>query len=198
MVVKIAGKEMEFDVSVTGTGEIFEAIRWELNKKNMVISSIIVNGEEIFNHHEDYVNERLGAIQVLEVKGATKAALALENAALIEHHIRTLMPQLAHCAKDFREGMTENGWNEFEGCIRTLLFIEEVAVDIYNKFNSAEKKILTQSWKKALTEYQKLNDVLKDLEEYLDHNQESKAADAVEQEILPILEKTAEMIGELL
>lgn len=198
MIVKLAGKTMEFDVGVTNIDEIFETIRWELNKKNMVISSIIVNGEEIFNNHEAYVNERLDVIQVLEVKGATKVAIALENAALIEHHIRALMPQLAHCANNFQGGITENGWNEFEGCIRTLLFIEEVIVDIYNKLHSAEKRILTQSWKKVLTEYQKLSDVLKDLEEYLDHNQESKAADTVEQEILPILEKTVELIGEVL
>ncbi|MBQ3074554.1 MAG: hypothetical protein IJC26_00665, partial [Clostridia bacterium] len=174
MKVIVAGKEMAFEAEIS-VKEMFEKILWELNKKNMVISSTIVDGTEIFNNHEAYVEERMDKIQVLEVKGATKAALAMENAALIQPPIRALIPKLSESANAFRQGMTEAGWNEFEELIQTLIFIEEVVVKINNLLVSADKKVMIDGWKKVLTEYQKLADILKDLEEALGRNQEAHA-----------------------
>lgn len=196
MKVIVSGKEMTFEDGIS-VKEMFEKILWELNKKNMVISSTIADGEEIFNNHESYVEERRDSIQLLEVKGATKAALAMENAALIQPPIRELIPRLSKVAEEFRQGMTEAGWNEFEVCIQTLIFIEEVVVKINNLLVSADKKVMIDGWKKVLTEYQKLAEILKDLEEALGRNQETQAGEIIEKEILPVLENTLVLMGEV-
>lgn len=193
MIVKIEGKEMTFQVPGTEVSEIFKTIRWELNKKNRVISSILADGQEVFNDIETYVEKRPDLREIL-VRSATREELARENMDLAAHHLESIAAHLPVIGKDFRSGVSPQGWEDFEGVVQSLIFIEKVIVDIFSTLKAADKKVLTEKWGNVVTEYQKLNPMMKDLEEYLDYDRLQEAATLIDKDMKEILEKVLRLI----
>ena len=58
----------------------------------------------------------------------------------------------------------------------------------------ADKKVMTEKWGEVVKEYQKLNPLLKDLEELLDYNRFEESGNLVDQKMKEILDHVIRMI----
>lgn len=185
---------MTFDPQKDKAPDIFKAILWELQKKNRVIGSVVVDGQEVFNHQEEYVGQRLKDIKEIVVKSGTREELARENMDLIAHHLEGISAHLPVIGRDFRGGITQEGWADFEGVVNSLIFIEKAIIDIFEMVKKADKKVMTEKWGEVVKEYQKLNPLLKDLEELLDYNRFEESGNLVDQKMKEILDHVIRMI----
>ena len=197
MIVKIQGEDFEFDAGTASAEEILGRVNAELEKTNQLVGSMVIDGVEVFNNHLAYINEKIESIRDIEVKPATKHEIAMENVDLIGRYMESAIPSLSKVAEDFRTGVTEEGWLLFESIVKGLIFIEGLNGDILGMLLSYDNKEVIRIWGKVIEEYRKLNDMLKDLEEFLDHDQTEQAADMVEYKMKPILERVLSLIGEI-
>ena len=187
MKVLIFNKETDFDVNEISSEELFEFINWELQKLTKVSSSVIVEGTEIHNNHIKVVEENWGGIERIEVIAATKKELAMENIELIRNYLDVMVPEVSVIAKEFAGGIQEESWVKFEGTVRGLIFVEGVMGDILGMLLSAGEDHLTKIWGKVMEEYGKLNDILKEMEERLDHEQLEEVCKLMEKDMETVL-----------
>ena len=72
--------------------------------------------------------------------------------------------------------------------------IEKAIIDIFEMVKKADKKVMTEKWGEVVKEYQKLNPLLKDLEELLDYNRFEESGNLVDQKMKEILDHVIRMI----
>ena len=129
--------------------------------------------------------------------GIDKIQLPMDNAAIAKEAIDGILRMIDILAEDFRLGISARGWQEFEGMIETILFLDKATKSTFTMFIDAGVPEKTSAWDKVRNEYMKLGKVLPVLQEVLDGDDTVKAGNIIQNDIKPILEKTAGLIGNL-
>lgn len=197
MIIKIYDKEIEFDKTDKIGKDILDIIVEEINSKGQVLSHLIVDGKEVKNEIVLYLAENLKTIECVEGIAIEKIQLPMDNAATIKEAIDGILRMIDILAEDFRLGISARGWKEFEGMIETILFLDKATKSTFTMFIDAGTAEKTSTWDKVRNEYMKLGKVLPVLQETLDGDDTVKAGNIIQNDIKPILEKTAVLIGHL-
>ncbi len=196
MLIKIFDKEIEFNLHTKSARAAIEIISKEAQEKDLVLSHIIVDGNEVRNDLIKYLEDHKDDIEVVEAVATNKIMLPAENAMMIKVTLDGMIPVLEILPEDFRQGISARGWKEFETVIDTILFVDKATKRIFTMFIDAGNGKLTSAWDKIRSEYLKLDKTLKKLQKALDDDEIPLSADIIQNEIKPVIEKTSELIEE--
>ncbi len=194
MIIKVADKTTEYNIHTSGARGVIDYISKEVNSMSMALSHIIVDGTEVRNDLIKYIEDNKDSIEVVEGVPTEKIFLPMENAQFIKDTLDSMMPVLEILPKDFRMGVSERGWQEFENMINTILYIDKATKRVFTMFIEAGNGDITASWDSVREEYLKLDKTLKNLQEALDNEDIEAAADLIEFEIKPSIDSTSYMI----
>lgn len=197
MIVKILDTEMEFNEYKHTGKDIVGAITKALSEKNLALDHLNIDGEEVRNRHAAYINEHIHSIGEIVVASADPVELAMENAVMVKESLESFLPIMDVMAEDFRLGVSERGWKEFENMIHTFLYLDKAIKGIFSMFIDAGNNRLTGAWDKVREEYIRLYKVLKDIEDNLNYDRPGDAGDLIQKKVKPIVAKTVERIGEM-
>lgn len=194
MIIKVDEKEIKFYTKSRKPREVVDIISKEAGKLGKALSHIVVDGEEVRNDLVAHIEEHFEDIEVVEAVLIEKINLPIENAAVVKDAIDSVLPIMDILAEDFRLGVSERGWKEFENLIDTILFCDKTTKRVFSMFIDAGVSNLTAGWDSVRNAYLRLDPILKKLQKVLDDEKNVEAGDIIQNEIKPILEKVSKLI----
>ncbi len=196
--IKAMNEVREFDNDPEKVSEMMDTILLLVEADNLVVDHLLVDGVPVMNNHRQYIKDHIKEIKEIEAVPAGKIDLALDNIEQIADGMEPFLPMLDILAEDFRQGVSERGWNEFENLINTMIQVDGWLKETFMMVLDAEDNSYNTKFDRIRNEYQKLYSVLHDIEDALNFDDPVKAGDLIETKVKPHIAETCSRIREAL
>src|SRR5690625_1174454 len=107
--------------------QIFKKVNKLMEKELLIFSHLIVDGAEVYNNHEQYINERLHNIAQIEIVMRTTKEMIHETMVSIYNYLTDAIPSIQNLVEQSYSGFQEETWNNLaqlvEGMEHIVSFI---------------------------------------------------------------------------
>lgn len=182
MKLSLFGEIYTYENEVSEINMMFEKINDEVSKTDLLLSHLIIDGEDVFENHGEYIVERLATIKSIEVQTKTKQELINETLLSTECYIKGALPETNLLVDEFYNNPSQETWEKFGQLIEGVQWI----VQMVQTLDQFQQKL--ENWDKYLTNIATLQNELHTLMEALENQDAVLIADVIQYEITPILE----------
>ncbi|MBQ3390086.1 MAG: hypothetical protein IKT15_03800 [Firmicutes bacterium] len=196
--IKAMDEVREFDNDPEKVGEMMDTIMLLVEADNLVVDHLLVDGVPVMNNHRQYIKEHIDEIREIEAIPAGKIDLALDNIEQIADGMEPFLPMMDILAEDFRQGVSERGWNEFENLINTMIQVDGWLKETFMMVLDADDNSYNTKFDRIRNEYMKLYSVLHDIEDALNFDDPVKAGNLIENKVKKHIAETCSRIRETL
>ena len=152
----------------------------ELLNETFYLSYLIVDGIEVYEEPEFYLNEHIDEIKVIEIVGLKSKELTNEILLSTEKYIENAERHLIELAEGFYNNPNAECWNNFNEMLEGIQWLSQV-INVIDKLR--EKPI---NWDTFIQLASSLQVELKNMEDAVVAKDYVLIADIVQYEILPI------------
>ncbi|WOV88360.1 hypothetical protein QWT69_04345 [Sporosarcina oncorhynchi] len=187
--MKLIIGEQHKDYAATPTAEeVIEHINEHVTE-GFHFSHIIVDGEEVYDDHEEYLEEHLASIEQLEV--IIKSEKEFMNDVLLsaEEYLIRANPEVTAVAKAFQGVPTQDSWEQFEMLLGGAGWLSDML-----KIVSSSKERPT-NWKAYKDFAGNLHSELSKLGKAVEKKKNNEISKVIKQGVLPIFERLQTELG---
>lgn len=171
----------EVNTSEDAVQEIVNLIQNEIHKQNLVFTHCVIDGEEVFNHVENYIEEHKDTIQEIQIQAATRDEIINNMLLEAENYLSRALPALTELVDMFYQGATEKTWGDFQQFLEATSWL-------FSMVQSIDQIKQPANWDAYLTIMAQLQNELTSVMEAIENQDESLIADLLQYEITPLLE----------
>lgn len=173
-------ESIQFDQDST-VEQVIEQINILLDD-SCYFSHLIVDGVDVYEELEQYLNENLESIEKLELIARTANEFTNDILLSAEVYLQGALPELTKLADDFYNNPTSESWGNFSDMLEGMQWLNQIIVSI-DQMN--EKP---QNWDEYLKLAATLEVELKNLEQAVENGDHVLVADIIQYEITPVYE----------
>ncbi|RXT04472.1 hypothetical protein [Ammoniphilus sp. CFH 90114] len=183
MLVKLLGESFIIPNEVKGLEQLFKEIGQLTRDSNLSLSSMIIDGIEVFEDYNGYIHERIESIQIIEVVLQTIEEMGNQILKSTADYLERAIPELNGLSDEFYQGPNNQTWGKFEQFLEGLQWIS----DTFSLMKGNQK--LNDNLEQILTINQKVLNELAKLEEAVSSSDFTLVGDILTYEIVPLLEQ---------
>lgn len=195
---KKVGEEMmnlKFMDEVLTIENNFEALNEALTKCNerledsdYVFSHFLIDGTEMYDDVEGYLQEHLNSVNEIELILRTKAEMINDIMLSAESYLTNAIPEIHQLVDEFYSNPTEESWGKFGQLIEGMQWLVQMVATI----DSLEHKI--SNWNDYLTNVATLEQELQTLLDAMENADYVLIADIIQYELIPSLTNLQAML----
>lgn len=197
MKLYILDKTFELDGDAESVEKIFDHIRDAIADTEYNFSHIIVDGEEIHNDFEIYIEDNIKNIDEIKVVMLTVKEIVRENLLTIDEYIKRATPLINDLSDKFYREPTSEDWTQLSELLGAISFIFETLESIDSMNNLNEIVSNYEVWNEYAREVKSLNEILIDLNSAIENKDTVLIGDLLSYEIIPVFENMKEKLNVL-
>lgn len=162
--------------------EIIEHINGLLSK-NYYFSHFIADGLEVFEEHENYLNEHTGQIDKLEIIAKTVKEFVNDLLLSAEEYTKRAIPELSALAEEFYGNPKSESWFTLDQMLGGLQWINEMLLVI------GKSEEVPSNWQEYIAVSYKMQEEIRNLAEAIENEDNVLIGDLIQYELLPNFEE---------
>ena len=184
----ILDQVVTFKNEITSVKIIMETINQILQTHNCLVSHFLVDGQEIIDDYEDYLNDRIASLNIIEVVVLTKKQWLDEMLITATSYLNHNIPAIQVLIDDFYRGPSSETWLELNNLLEAIQWLAQLVHEIENDVT------FYQSWDDMLSLSFNFRGLIQGLSEGVINSDPVSIADALNYEILPLFETLTKTI----
>lgn len=193
----ILEETFELENKIGSIEEIFDYIKQALDETEYNFSYMIVDGEEVYDEFEIYLEDKIKDIDEIKVVMLSTKDMVRENLITIDNYVERAIPIITSLSSKFHKQPDSDDWDQINGLLEGIGFIFHTleSVDCMENLNEivSDHKV----WNEYVKEVKSLEDTLKELESSMKNNDTALIGDLLSKDIVPTFEKMKEKLGAL-
>lgn len=177
--------------------KISDILSREVEKKNKIIKSIIIDGIELYQNYFEYIKDNLDYIQEVIVKLITYKQLVEETLYGTVDYLDGAAIEIVPLSEEFYAEPTKESWEKFSDLLEGLNWIISVFNLIDNDKTLIEALPSYEIWNLYAKDVLTLNELIPQMNDALNANDNTLLADLMMYEILPIYNDMKEQLMSL-
>lgn len=177
--------------------KISDILSREVEKKNKIIKSIIIDGIELYQNYFEYIKDNLDYIQEVIVKLITYKQLVEETLYGTVDYLDGAAIEIVPLSEEFYAEPTKESWEKFSDLLEGLNWIISVFNLIDNDKTLIEALPSYEIWNLYAKDVLTLNELIPQMNDALNSNDNTLLADLMMYEILPIYNDMKEQLMSL-
>lgn len=179
MKLKVLDNEYTFENNESGTNELITKINVLLNEKGLLFSHLVIDGQEVYTEHADYLLDNIEDIIEVELVVSTVEEFVSNLLVSLNEYTKRGIPEIERIADEFYQAPSEQTWE-------TLNLLLEGIGWIYQTIKSIDAtKHNVVGWEELLKSMATFDVELPNLLEALENKDSILIADIIQYEILP-------------
>lgn len=198
MKVYILDEEFELDNKIESIEEIFEYIKQALEETEYNFSYMIVDGEEVHDEFELYLEGKIKTIDEVKIIMLTRKEIVRDNLFTIEEYISRAIPIIKDLANNFYKQPSNEDWNQIGQLFEGIGFIFHTLESVDSMENLEEIIGNYQIWNEYAVLVKSLNSVLVDFDKAVEDKNTGLIGDLLSSKVVPVFETMKEKLNILL
>ena len=190
MKIYILDKEIELENKLESIENIFNMINEILyeNEKDYNFSYMIVDGKEIYDEFEYYIEDNIQNIKEIKVGLLTLKELVNDNILTIKEYLDRAIPAIKELSDQFYREPNVGDWQDIANLFEGIGWILETyqSIDCLENLNDIVSSY--ETWNEYVKEVRFLNDQLGELQDAMENSDNILIGDLLSYEIEPIFE----------
>lgn len=163
-----------------------------LNERQLILTSMIVDGSEIYDDYLQYLEERAGRIKSIQVIASTRKGFRDQLLISAEQYLSRANPALKQMSSEFYRNPTDGTWVSFEQWSEGYEWIDQLFQGI------TEPPEQSAIWAQCQTVFTEIQPILTELEEAMKRSDYILLGDLFTYEILPRYEQVQAGISKII
>lgn len=168
--------------------QVFEYIRQAIDETEYNFSYMIVDGEEIYDEFEIYIEENLKSIKEVKVKMLTNKEIATDNLENINNYLKAVIPMMETLSNNFYNQPDAKNWEQVNNLIEEVSYIKYIRETIDDMGSLSELVSNYYAWHEFTIQVGKLNIVPEQYRLALENVDTQKIGDMISTQIKPAFE----------
>lgn len=182
----ILDKTFELENNIESVEEIFDCIKEALEETEYNFSYLIIDGEEIHNDFEIYLEDNIKSIGEVKAVMLSTKELTRANLINIDEYIERAIPIITKLADEFYKYVDSDDWNQVNELLEVIDFIFHTFESIDNMENLNEIVSDYKVWNEYANEVKSIEDVVKSLNSGLENNDKELVGKLLSSKVVPI------------
>lgn len=123
MQIIYGNKQLTIENNQSSISEIFEKVNEIINKKNIVFSHLNIDNKEIYEGHENYIQENLNEIMTVEIITKHAKEMVWETMESIYNYLQRAIPELNKLIDESYKFFTSETWVGIENLAEGMQWI---------------------------------------------------------------------------
>lgn len=171
-----------FDSGANGTEKIIEKINSTTSEKALFFSHLVIDGQEVYDDHEEYMLAKKGEIKEIEAIVKTVQELIDDVLVSLDDYTNRAIPEIKALVHEFYQTPSENAW-------LTLTYLLDGVDWIYQSLKKIDQlKHSIVNWGEFVKSIAVFEMELPNLMEAIENKDSILIADIIQYEILPQFE----------
>ena len=188
MNLKILDRVLAFKNESPSVEVIMETINQTLQTHNCLLSHLVADGQEVKDDYNDYLNDNIKNISLVEVVVFTKKQWLDEMLISAISYLNRSVSAIQVLTDDFYRGPSSETWVEFNNLLEALQWLAQLVNEMENNVT------IYQSWDHTLSLAFSFREVIQGLSESVINSDPVSIADVLNYEILPLFETLTKTI----
>lgn len=197
MIINVIDIEKEFQNKESEIPKIFDYINQIINKKNVFLKSMKIDGVEIYDNFYEHLLDKIESINKVEVKTQTLNQLIDDVVYDSWEYIVKAIPLIERLSASFKKNPTERSWQDLDNLFAGIEWILETYRNIDQYKNLSELVSNYYIWNEYVVELEKLKLSLPDFFEAIKNKDTILIGDILQYEISPLFESISEKLNKL-
>lgn len=170
---------------------VFEQIQTFLDEslleKELYFSHMVIDGVEIYNDYEFYIEDHLRKIENIIIEVKTEWQFTDDIIISIHEYLRRAMPEIKLLSNSFYQSSSTEAWKKLSDLFEAIQWIHGAIMSINNKKSQIE------NGEQYIFNAASLEGIFPDLLQALEAQDNTLIADLLMYEIIPLLEKLQQL-----
>lgn len=182
----ILDEVFELDNKIKSVEEIFDYIKQALEETEYNFSYMIIDGEEVYDEFEIYLEDNIKFIEEVKVIMLTTKEIVRDNLLTIDEYVRRAVPIINDLADRFYGEPNVEEWKQISELLEGIGFIFHTLESVDNMENLNEIVPNYEIWNEYVKEVKSLEEILKELESGMDNSDTVLIGDILSYKIVPV------------
>lgn len=193
----ILKETFELDNNTESIEKIFDYIKQAIDETEYNFSYMLVDGEEINDEFELYLEDNIKFIEEVKVVMLTTKEMIMDNLITIDDYVERAIPIINNLANKFYKEADADDWNQISELFEGIGFIFHTLQSIDTMENLNELVPNYEAWNEYVSETKALDDVIKELNSAIQNGDTVLIGDMLSYEVVPVFEKMKEKLSVL-
>lgn len=168
--------------------QVFEYIRQAIDETEYNFSYMVIDGEEIYDEFEIYIEENLKSIKEIEVKMLTNKEITTDNLENINNYLKAVIPMMETLSDNFYNKPDAKNWEQASNLVEEVRYIRYIRETIDDMGSLSELVSNYYAWNEFATQVGKLNIIPEQYRLALENVDTEKIGDIISTQIKPAFE----------
>lgn len=188
MIITLKDSVLSLDNTTESVRKLLQMIDNIREADDSLLSSVIVDGLEIFGDYEDYLLDKLSQVETILVSFQTRKESLDDALLLAAGYLERALPSIKELSAEFYKGATAETWKQLEQFLEGMQWLGEL---IKNMEQSAH---LFKSWKTGVSIPFNFTEIINNLNQAVSNSDLILIADSLKYEFIPLLNNLSEDI----
>lgn len=148
MEIRILDKNYQCENQLAAVENIFDQINAVLADSKVSISSIEIDGAEIYDDYSQYILDNMEAIKTMVVNVKSLKELLDDSLISIQEYVARAIPEIDTMVDEFYQGVTQTTWDKFGQLLEGLQYITNALTTISDNkewyYNAEQFEVIRQ------------------------------------------------------
>lgn len=189
MKLHILKETFELENKEDSIEKIFDYIKQAIEETEYNFSHMVVDGEEIYDEFELYLEDNIKSIDEVKVVMLTIEEMISDNLHTISEYVEGAIPLINDLADKFYRQPNAEDWIQITDLFEGLGFILDILENIDNMENLNDLVASYEVWNEYVVEVKLLDEIVKELNTAIENSDTVLIGDLLSHEIVPVFEK---------
>lgn len=168
--------------------QVFEYIKQAIEETEFNFSYMIVDGEEIYDEFEMYLEENLDTIHEVKIQMLTNKEIVTDNLNDINNYVKAVLPMMKTLSDNFYNEPDAENFEQASNLIEEVTYIKYIRESIDDMGSLSELVCNYYAWNDYTVQVGKLNNVAEQFRIALENVDTDKIGDIISSQIAPAFE----------
>lgn len=195
MKLYILKETFELDNKKESIEQIFDYIKQAIEETEYNFSYMIVDGEEVHDEFEIYLEDNIKSIDDIKVVMLTMKEMIADSLQTIHEYVEGSIPIINDLGDGFYKQPNSEDWEQIKDLFEGIGFIFDTLQNIDNMKNLNEVVTSYEVWNEYAVEVKSLAGILNELNSAMENGNTALIGDLLSNKIVPVFEKMRTKLG---
>ncbi|TLS33085.1 hypothetical protein [Geobacillus thermoleovorans] len=188
MQLNIFGQTFEYRNDRSELEAMFQKIFSMIDEADRQLSHLVIDGVEVYDDFETYVEERIDFIRTIDVVAVTIEEYIQDVLQTMHSYLLRALPEIERIIDEFYQTPSEDAWMRFEQMLEGIQWIDQVLYGLAEQSNHSLDRQALARIRETLAEQ------LRQLLQAVEAGDAILIADLIQYEIKPLWKKMTEHV----